>query len=471
MRIESDYDAQYEINYVPQPKQRQLHECPANEILYGGAAGPGKSHAIRHEGLKWALLIPGLHVYLFRRTYNELEDNHVIPSQEQWPGIGTYLDGKKRWVFPNGSFIRFCHAQHEKDIFIYQGAEIHLLLVDELTTFTEFQYDYLRGRVRCALDIPQRYRHKIPGIVCGTNPGGIGHEFVKRRWVDFIQAGQTLRRAPRAEGGMLRAYIRGRLEDNPILVERDPGYIDRLDALPEPYRTAYKEGDWDIFMGQAFAFNRAHHVIKPVPVPDEVPLYMTFDWGFGKPYSIAWWWHDDDSGRVYRFAELYGCATGQVDVGVRQEDRTIARQIKRRERELGIEGRHITRICDPTCFNRKPNYQGGGQGPSTADEFAAEGLQLIPGDPNRILKIRQMHKYLALPHPDKPFGEDNVPLLRIYDCCEAFIRTMPVLQADEDNPEDIDSKSEDHPYDEACLLLMHLNPHNKLVSRIKRRKL
>ena len=151
-------------------------------------------------------------------------------------------------------------------------------MIDELTTFTEFQYDYLRGRVRSSRTIPPEYRHKIPGIVCASNPGGIGHQFAKNRWVDFI-GGAGTKRAEKRDGGMLREYIPALLSDNKILEERDPDYIHRLDALPEPYRTAYKEGDWDIFIGQAFSFTRMHHVIKPVPIPGYAPIYMTFDWG------------------------------------------------------------------------------------------------------------------------------------------------------------------------------------------------
>ena len=440
------------LDYAPHPKQQQLHASPANEILFGGSAGPGKSHALRFEGLKWALAISNLQVFLFRRTYPELEDNHIIPSQMQFPvNCGTYSEVKRRWTFFNNSMMHFCHCQHEKDVFRRQGAEIHLLLFDELTSFTEFIYDYLRARVRCPLDIPEEYRHKIPGILAGSNPGGIGHEWVKRRWVDFAEP-YVIRKAPRREGGMRRQYIPGLLEDNPTLQERDPTYMDRLDALPEPYRTAYREGDWEIFLGQMFAFNRKHHVVVPRPVPDNAPLLMTFDWGFGKPYSAGWWWVDDDD-RLYRFGELYGCQPGQVDVGVRQADDVIADEIIKRERELGVEGRSISRYCDPTCFNKKPDYKGGGQGPATADEFAAKGIHMRAGDPSRILKIRQFHQRLRVTLNEE--GEpQEPPMLQVYDTCEAFIRTIPVLQADQNNAEDVDTKMEDHVYDEAALACM-----------------
>jgi len=438
--------------YSCQEKQAQLHNSRANEIVYGGAAGPGKSHALRFEGLKWGLSIPKLQVYLFRRTFPELEDNHVLPSLDQFPAkVGQYSQIKHRWHLVTDSYFHFCHCKNEKDVFRYQGAEMHLLLIDELTTFTEFIYDYLRSRVRCTLDIPKEFRHKIPGIVCATNPGGIGHEFVKRRWVKFAKPMQ-IKRAPKREGGMRRQYIPGLLKDNPILMKKDPEYIHRLDGLPEPYRTAYKKGDWDIFMGQMFAFNRKDHVIKPIPVPRQAPLYTTFDWGFGKPYSVGWWWVDAD-GRLYRFAELYGAVPGQVNTGVRQTDDEIAEAIIAKEIEENLEGREITRLADPTCFNKKPDYRGGGQGPSTAEVFAKHNLFMAPADADRKLKIRQFHQRLRV--KTKRWREPpDAPMMLIYESCEAFISTIPNLQADEHRPEDVDTDMEDHVYDEAAQICM-----------------
>lgn len=433
------------LDYRPQPRQAALHACPANEILYGGAAGPGKSHALRFEALLWCLRLPGLRAYLFRRTLPELERNHILPALAQFPRtLGAYQASKKRFIFVNGSSLSFCGCPREADVFAYQGIEIHLLCIDELTHFTEFQYDYLRGRLRCALDVPARYRHKIPGIVCASNPGGVGHGFAKSRFVDFAPS-LTPRRAPPEEGGMLRCFIPGRLADNQILLARDPGYALRLDALPEPYRSAYRDGNWDVFLGQAFAFSKRLHVVRPRPVPDVAPLFMTFDWGYGAPFSVGWWWVDPD-GRLYRFAEWYGAA-GPRNQGLRLPDSGIAAGIVEREVGLGIKGRPVTRLAGPDCFARKPDYRGGGQGPSTAEVFARAGLFLTPGDPSRSAKIRQFHERLR-PRPDGP------PMLQVYDVCEHFIRTIPQLVTDRRNVEDIDTNGEDHVYDEACHVCM-----------------
>lgn len=435
-----------DTGYYPQPKQSMMHESEANEILFGGAAGGGKSAALRAEAIDWCQRVRGLQVYLFRRTFPEIEKNHILPSLHEFPrSLGTYKKQDKRWEFFNGSMLHFCHCQYEGDVFNYQGAEIHLLIMDELTTFTEFQYDYLRGRVRCTLDIPDKMRHKIPGIVCASNPGGIGHEFAKRRWVDPA-APMELWRAPGNEGGMLRCYIPSRLEDNFVLMRTDPGYIHRLDALPEPYRTAYKEGRWDIFIGQAFNFNRVHHVIDPIPIPPHASIYMTYDWGFGAPFSIGWWWVDAD-GRLYRFAEWYGW-NGTVNQGLRLEDSEVARGIKEREETLGITGRVQLRLAGPDCFNKKPDYRGGGQGPSTAETFAGYGIYLSPGDADRSLKIRQFRERLHVP------GDGTMPMLVVYRTCEQFIRTVPLIQIDPRNVEYIIDDGECHCFDDACHLCM-----------------
>lgn len=427
------------IDYVPQPLQMKLHESPAREILFGGAAGPGKSMALRFEALKWALLIPGLQVYFFRRTMPELRKNHIWPALQQWPReIGKFNLSESRWQIHNGSVIQFCHCQHEKDVFDYQGAEIHLLLIDELTTFTEFIFQYLLSRLRCTLRIPAEYKHKIPGVISCSNPGGVGHQFVKKRYVDFCGKGGGLKLAPdsASSGGMLREYIPGKVTDNPILMKEDPGYIKRLDALPEPYRTAYKLGDWDIFLGQMFAFNEHDHVIDPLPVPESAPLYMTFDWGFGKPYSCGWWWLDADN-RKYRFSELYGCMSGQADTGLRQTDHEIAERIVDYEKKLGICGRRIMRYADPTIFNKKANFGGGGQVESTANVFAQHKIYMLKGAAARIPKIRQFHAHLRCPG-------DTPPMMLVYNTCRDFIRTIPMLQADPNKPEDVDTRLEDH---------------------------
>jgi hypothetical protein len=169
---------------------------------------------------------------------------------------------------------------------------------------------------------------------------------------------------------------------------------------------------------------------------------MTFDWGFGKPFSVGWWSFDGD-GRAVRFAEMYGCS-GVPDVGLRLADDEIAGRIKKREDYLGISGRNIMRLCGHDCFNKKPAYGQGGQTPSTAEIFARNGLMVRKADSNRVAKIRQFHQRLAVPK------EGGRPMLQVFDTCTDFIRTIPMLQADVNNPEDVDTDSEDHIFDESA---------------------
>jgi hypothetical protein len=442
------------IPYTPQPKQRELHESPANEILFGGAAGPGKSMALRHEALIWCMRIPRLQVYLFRRTYPELEKNHIIPMLNEFPHeLGRYNQQHKRWEWANGAMLHLCHCQYEKDVFGYQGAEIHLLLIDELTTFTEFIYTYLRGRVRCLLDVPEKYRHRIPGIICASNPGGIGHQFVKRMWVDYCGSQGGIKRAPMSEGGMLRAYIPGRVEDNALLLKKNPHYLQQLDALPEPYRTAYRNGNWEIFFGQMFAFNEVDHVCPPLPIPENREIFFTFDDGFARPFSCGWWWEDDD-GRLYRCSELYGWQPGHPDCGLRLSHDEVAERIVEHERREGLWGRVITRLADPTCFNRIPDRKRGGQDTALAADFARHGIYLSPGDPDRKTKIKQFHGRLRV-RRDAGGNRLEPPMVQIYNTCEQFRRTIPLLQADPINPDDVDTRMEDHVYDEAALIFQH----------------
>lgn len=227
-------------------------------------------------------------------------------------------------------------------------------------------------------------------------------------------------------------------------------YVKKEEILGQKMKQEYPSTPEEAFEagGQGLNFYREHHVIEPLPVPDHAPLYFTFDYGFAAPYSCGYWWIDGDN-RIYRFSELYGNdkKADTANIGLRHTDQEIAQAILAHEEQLGITGRNIIRLSDPTCFNKKPDYKGGGQGPPTSEIFSQFGIYMSPGDAKRELKIRQFRNRLTL-------LKDAKPMMLIYDNCKDFIRTIPLLRDDEANPEDIDTSMEDHVYDESCHICM-----------------
>ena len=330
--------------------------------------------------------------------------------------------------------------------------------------FIALMIDKLKGSLRSP--------HGVPGHIFLTgNPGGPGAGALKLLYIDPVPPGVVntvidVDPLTGEEFKTTRVYLHSTLDDNQILVQNDPSYKRRLYSIQDPnLRAAWVEGRWDIYIGQAFQFNPVFHQINKEdetwPIPPHVPIYMTFDWGFGAPFSIGWWWVDDEN-RVYRFGEWYGWDGKIPNKGARLTDPEIAIGIMEREQRMGILGRKIIRLSGRDCFNRKPNYLGGGQGPSTADEFRAfaarsdimskyntppDYLNLVPGDPSRELKIRQFRNRLHVT-PGRP------PMLVVYESCRHFIRTVPSLCLDEMNIEDLEDGQEDHCYDEACHICM-----------------
>lgn len=450
--------------WAPQPgPQLKAATCPADFTFFGGSRGGGKSDCSIGRHLRGAELYQGhWNGLVVRRKYKEF--NEFRRRIDELIGLGLPAEriGGDQQInhirFKNGAGFILASIRRLDEANDWVGHQFTEITIEEATTFPFFSrmVDKLRGSLRSP--------HGVPTHMFGTgNPGGPGHNDVKV----FFKLGAGglppetvfLNDIGEIEGKALqesRIFIPSFLKDNLILWENDPKYVAQLLSISDPaLRKAWLEGDWDVFIGQAFGFSRDRHVIKGVGVPEFVPIYMTFDWGFGKPFSIGWWWVDNDN-RIYRFAEWYGW-NKVPDEGLRLEDSRIAEGVIEREKKMGIAGRNktIQRLCDPTCFNKKPDYRGGGQGPSTAEIFENVGkandynLSLRPGDPSRQLKIRQFRERLKVPE-----NQFEMPMMVVYENCSHFIRTIPALALDDDNIEDIDTEQEDHVYDEAAHICM-----------------
>lgn len=443
------------VFWAPQPgPQLEAATCPADFPFFGGSRGGGKSDCLLGRQIRGAELYSNhWNGLVIRRQYKDFAELRRRIDELIASGLPAERSGGDHQTnvvkFKNGARFLMTAIQRLEKVGDFVGHQYTEIAVDECTTIPFFNkmVDKLKGS--------NRSPHGVPCHMFGTgNPGGPGHLQVKdyfKLGTDYAIPPKTiLREMLEGPGGQqfeeTRIFIPSFLRDNQILCKNDPKYVARLLSIKDPLlKKAWIDGDWDVFIGQAFGFSRETHVIKPMPIPSGAPLYMTFDWGFGKPFSIGWWWVDAD-GRVYRFSEWYGW-NGEEDEGLRLEDSRIAEGIKEREQNLGINDRSIIRLCDPTCFNKKPDYKGGGQGPSTAEVFAGHQIYLTPGDPSRELKIRQFRERLAV-------TEGEMPMLMVYNTCKHFIRTIPSLAMDELRPEDIDTDQEDHVYDEACHICM-----------------
>lgn len=321
---------------IPEPSEKQcLFMADRHKYIgYGGARGGGKSWAVRVKAVLLCLRYAGIKVMIIRKTYPELQENHIIPLCEMLgcyadgkERIASYNDGKKHIVFPNGSRILFRYCDNDKDALRFQGTEVDVLFVDEATQQSEEKMEKLRACVRGVNDFPKR-------VYYTCNPGGEGHAWVKRLFID--------RRFKEGEEPEEHSFIQSLITDNTALMEADPQYIKQLEALPPKLRDAWLYGNWEIFEGQFFedfrtepdmraaaehgesltadelrAQRRWVHVIEPFDLSSGScrgwRIMRSYDFGYGKPFSCAWWAIDYD-GVIYRILELYGC-TGHAERG------------------------------------------------------------------------------------------------------------------------------------------------------------
>jgi hypothetical protein len=447
--------------YGANPRQALFLRDKHKFVAYGGARGGGKSWAVRVKAVLLCLHYPGIKVMIVRRSYPELQENHIQPlcellhvyDPDKGARTARYNDQKKTLTFPNGSRILFRYCENDRDAMRFQGTEVDVLFVDEATHQSEVRAQRLNAIVRGVNGFPKR-------IYYTCNPGGEGHGWVKRLFID--------RAYHEGEHPEEYTFIQALVTDNRALMESDPDYIKQLEALPPKLREAWLHGRWDIFEGQFFEDFRtqpdltlAHacgfdegpeelrrqrrftHVIEPFDLTAGDcrgwRIYRSYDFGYGKPFSCAWWAIDYD-GVIYRILELYGC-TGTPNEGLRWTPDKQFQEIAKIEREHPwLKGREIEGVADPSIWDAS-------RGESIAETAMKHRVYFTPGDNERLPGWMQCHYRLQ-------FDEQGYPRMYVFQGCEAFIRTVPLLVYSKTMPEDLDTTQEDHVADEWRYLCM-----------------
>ncbi|MDR1507824.1 MAG: terminase family protein [Treponema sp.] len=411
------------ILWKPQKKQAEALECPAFEMLYGGAAGGGKSDFLLADFLgmvpKWGKDWKGI---IFRRTYSELEELLKRAKEMYVPIGGTWIAGEKQFVFPNGSAIRFGYLERDNDVTRYQGHQYTWVAFDELGNYkTDFAWRYMISRIRSPAGAPCYIR--------GTaNPGGVGHAWIKNRFVDGFIPGKIYKF--NSDGDITtRCFIPSLLDDNRILMQNDPGYARRLKNLPSHIYRALRYGDWDVFAGQVFdEWRREKHVVKPFALEQTSwHKFYSFDWGYQKPYALLKLAVNGD-GKVVQYGEIYGCLPGEINKGTREGSELIAAKAKAPADAEGV----TELVADPSCWNKQDSH------PSVIEAFQKAGFRCTKANNDRIPGWNKLHELL------KTEDEYGRPMLQVFETCAHTIRTLPGLLPDPNRPEDVDSDMEDH---------------------------
>lgn len=381
------------------PKQKEFCRAKSRYVAYGGARGGGKSHVSRIKAIGGALTYPGIRILMLRKEYPELEQTIILPMRRMLPPeLASYNGSMRMFTFLNSSIIKFGHYDSGGDV-EYQGQEWDWIFVDEATQFTEGEFRVLGACLRGGTKVPRRMY-----LTC--NPGGVGHEWVKRLFVD--------REYTPVENGADYYFIPATVDDNPHLLEASPEYKQMLDLLPENVRRAWRYGDWDALAGTFFPeFKRETHVIKPFyRIPAQWKKYRSFDYGLDMLACL--WIAVDYDGRCYVYREV-------------QQPDLIVSEAAKLMTELTPEGEHIEFTCaPPDMWSRQKD-----SGKSMAEIFVQNGVGLVKASNDRV------QGWMAEKEMLKPLkSEEDKPGLLVTEECRGLIRNIALLQHDKKNPSD-----------------------------------
>ena len=391
------------------PKQIEFCKATNKYICYGGARGGGKSHVSRIKMCLLALNYPGIQILLLRRTLKELRENHVLQLQKLLKGIATFKESTKEFIFPNGSRIVLGYCDNEKDVLQYQGQAYEVIVLEEATHFTEFQFQTLTESNRMSGNMKCEFN---PRMYFTCNPGGVGHAWVKRLFID--------RDYTATENSEDYIFIPAQVFENKYIMEHDPAYVKVLENLPEDRKQAMLYGNWDVFDGQFFReFNRRIHVIEPFVIPETWDRYIAMDYGldmFAVLFVALY-----SKGKAYIYNEIN--KSNLIVSEARQTLKSIMRHYKYK---------YIYAPGDLWHRNRDT-------GKSTAELFYEGGIQLTEASNKREsgwLNVKEWLKVKKIRHEQTgELIEDSD--LKIFSNCLNLIKYLPQLQHDEKNPNDV----------------------------------
>lgn len=418
--------------WQPTARQYRFLTCAADEVCYGGAAAGGKSWALLVSALGDAVNNifnnPNWKAILFRRTFPDLERTLIQLSMQLFAGKGKYDGQKYRWSFPGGGILQFAHMQTENDKYNYKSAEYNFIGFDEVTEFSETQYLYLFSRCRTTDPTLK------PKIRCATNPGGIGHNWVKRRFIqeengknitpDYIHT-YRYEMPDKTFREMTRAFIPAKIIDNPHIMDNDPSYIAKLAQLPDVERRALMDGDWNIYSGQFFSEFCDAHVCEAFQFPLGWPVWISMDWGYSTICAIGFYTQDPATEKYYLWDEIY-CSKKSPD----EVSETIKMKLGRRLVDL------VGRYCD-----RRIEIQDEDTGISTKQKFAAHGLYFTHANDDRVNGWHRVRELLLR-------KQDGTMQFQVFVNCKRFIEVIPSCIHDIGKPEDMNKRGEVHHADQ-----------------------
>ena len=391
------------------PKQKEFCLATNKYICYGGARGGGKSHVSRIKMCLLALNYSGIQILLLRRTLAELRENHVLQLQKLLKDIAIYKESTKEFLFPNGSRIKLGYCDNEKDVLQYQGQAYEVIVLEEATHFTEFQFQTLTESNRMSGNMKETFN---PRMYFTCNPGGVGHLWVKRLFID--------RDYTPTENPNDYKFIPSLVFENKYIMEHDPNYVKVLENLPEDRKQAMLYGNWDIFDGQFFReFKRSVHVMDPFQIPDHWNRYIAMDYGLDM-FAVLFI-AIDTKGKAYVYNEIH--KPNLIVSEARQTLKSIMRNYKYK---------YI--YAPPDLWNRNRDT-----GKSTAELFWEGGIDLTKASNNRIAGWLNVKEWLKV---RKVRNEQTGELyedsdLKIFSNCINLIKYLPQLQHDEKEPNDV----------------------------------